>query len=382
MRFAAGILATVKAASPPKRRSPANKLEEEADRKLRPNPSPTAFVGATARRHKGRNQKQKEEKQSTPRAKQEIVGNTKAQLKLLAPKALRAPKAVRPFASKASAHRHRAPTSIKPHPSFASPPRSRRRGTASFLSPSKPKSTKGLKYLSNKICETLSVMRKTTQEEMIATLFRSFKADGGGYEESEKSIRRRIYDTLNVLLALGLVTRAKQEIEWTGCFSEDIALAEGELPTKNNDNNGDFTNKMSCFQPPGQNNKEAVTSANVKETPKRLQEKRLQSDFKSRETSLRDQIAQIHQRVAEKRKLYDEDALQFARTKTLLDRNRNSKRRKAENEIHLPFLVVQSPRTTNVMWEATKDQHSVQLHFTEDFEIHNDFDVLRMMSKA
>ncbi|PON76141.1 DP transcription factor [Trema orientale] len=42
----------------------------------------------------------------------------------------------------------------------------------------------------------------------------------------EKNIRRRVYDALNVLMALGIITRDKKEIQWKGLPSLDIKEQE------------------------------------------------------------------------------------------------------------------------------------------------------------
>lgn len=38
----------------------------------------------------------------------------------------------------------------------------------------------------------------------------------GNQPFEEKNIRRRIYDALNVLIALGIITKSKKMIEWRG----------------------------------------------------------------------------------------------------------------------------------------------------------------------
>lgn len=46
------------------------------------------------------------------------------------------------------------------------------------------------------------------------------------YQFDEKNIRRRVYDALNVLMALDIITRDKKEIQWKGLPSADIQEQE------------------------------------------------------------------------------------------------------------------------------------------------------------
>ena len=42
----------------------------------------------------------------------------------------------------------------------------------------------------------------------------------------EKNIRRRVYDALNVLMAMEIITRDKKEIQWKGLPSTNIKEIE------------------------------------------------------------------------------------------------------------------------------------------------------------
>lgn len=99
------------------------------------------------------------------------------------------------------------------------------------------KGGRGLRYFSMKVCEKVESKRSTTYNEVADELVAEFT-----YEESllatsdqqqydEKNIRRRIYDALNVLMAMEIISKDKKEIHWRGIPSidvEDIELLKAE----------------------------------------------------------------------------------------------------------------------------------------------------------
>lgn len=99
------------------------------------------------------------------------------------------------------------------------------------------KGGRGLRHFSMKVCEKVESKRRTTYNEVADELVAEFT-----YEESllplpdqqqydEKNIRRRVYDALNVLMAVEIISKDKKEIHWRGIPSidvEDIELLKAE----------------------------------------------------------------------------------------------------------------------------------------------------------
>mmetsp|Transcript_16626 Transcript_16626/g.24999 ORF Transcript_16626/g.24999 Transcript_16626/m.24999 type:complete len:510 (+) Transcript_16626:96-1625(+) len=215
---------------------------------------------------------------------------------------------------------------------------------------------RGLKYLSNRICETLAKMGSATQESIISKLYQSFISENdASQEQSEKSIRRRIYDTLNVLMALGMVRKEKQTIEWIGR--------------------------------PG----EQVTADDVKTLKKRVRE--------------------ADKALAQKRKSCEEENLLYYRTKTLLERNsvlkknHGRKRRRIDPEtdeeesneeaeeedveendsqkkIYFPFLIFKADENSKVVCKSSNKDHKYRIDSTSEIEILNDYDILDLMAQG
>lgn len=77
---------------------------------------------------------------------------------------------------------------------------------------------KGLRHFSMKVCEKVESKGRTTYnevaDELVAEMSRSEIALGGQFDE--KNIRRRVYDAINVLMAMDIIQKEKKEILWKG----------------------------------------------------------------------------------------------------------------------------------------------------------------------
>ncbi|XP_062001126.1 transcription factor-like protein DPB isoform X2 [Rosa rugosa] len=63
------------------------------------------------------------------------------------------------------------------------------------------KNGRGLRQFSMKVCEKVESKGRTTYNEQ---------------QYDEKNIRRRVYDALNVLMAMDIISKDKKEIQWKG----------------------------------------------------------------------------------------------------------------------------------------------------------------------
>ena len=89
------------------------------------------------------------------------------------------------------------------------------------------KTEKGLRHFSLRVCQKVEDKGRTTYNEVADELVAELvgeKADQGPPSVSkgdtkqydEKNIRRRVYDALNVLMALDVISKEKKEITWRG----------------------------------------------------------------------------------------------------------------------------------------------------------------------
>ncbi|XP_023745950.1 transcription factor-like protein DPB [Lactuca sativa] len=81
---------------------------------------------------------------------------------------------------------------------------------------------RGLRQFSMKVCEKVESKGRTTYNEVADELVAEF-ADPRNSDQppdqqqyDEKNIRRRVYDALNVLMAMDIISKDKKEIQWRG----------------------------------------------------------------------------------------------------------------------------------------------------------------------
>ena len=80
------------------------------------------------------------------------------------------------------------------------------------------KQQKGLRYYSQKVCEKVEQQKTTTYnhvaDELVRELTNHPVAQGKAFDE--KNIRRRVYDAINVLVAIGVLIKDRKDIKWGG----------------------------------------------------------------------------------------------------------------------------------------------------------------------
>lgn len=193
----------------------------------------------------------------------------------------------------------------------------------------------GLRHFSTKVCEKVKEKGLTNYnevaDELVADYFQSniFKhIDVVKQEYDMKNIRRRVYDALNVLLAMNIITKNKKDIRWIGLpasASQEIARLEEEKA-------------------------------------------RREASIKAKKDSLQDMIMQI------------------VSYKNLVERNRRNERENGrpdpETLLHLPFLIINTDKDTNVECSVSSDKSEFLFSFDKKFQIHDDFEVLKKMKLA
>jgi transcription factor Dp len=79
---------------------------------------------------------------------------------------------------------------------------------------------KGLRHFSMKVCQKVKEKGVTTYNEVADELVfeetESHPAGAANVSFDQKNIRRRVYDALNVLMAMNIISKEKKEIKWIG----------------------------------------------------------------------------------------------------------------------------------------------------------------------
>ncbi|KAM4821296.1 transcription factor Dp-2 isoform 4-T5 [Thomomys bottae] len=196
------------------------------------------------------------------------------------------------------------------------------------------KNGKGLRHFSMKVCEKVQRKGTTSYNEVADELVSEFTnsnnhlaADSQAYDQ--KNIRRRVYDALNVLMAMNIISKEKKEIKWIG------------LPTNS-----------------------AQECQNLEIEKQRRME-----------------------RIKQKRAQLQELLLQQIAFKNLVQRNRQNEQQNqgppaVNSAIQLPFVLINTSRKTVIDCSISSDKFEYLFNFDNAFEIHDDMEVLKRMGMS
>ncbi|XP_036807173.1 transcription factor Dp-1 isoform X2 [Oncorhynchus mykiss] len=228
---------------------------------------------------------------------------------------------------------HTPSTQYRPQsqPPDASPWSTGKRGTGK----KGDKNGKGLRHFSMKVCEKVQKKGVTTYNEVADELVAEFSANdtllspGDSHSYDQKNIRRRVYDALNVLMAMNIISKEKKEIRWIG------------LPT---------------------NSAQECQSLEV-ERQRRLE------------------------RINQKQSQLQELILQQIAFKRLVQRNRTAEQQAGRapppnSVINLPFIIINTSKRTVIDCSISNDKFEYLFNFDNMFEIHDDIEVLKRMGLA
>nr|AAB33538.1 transcription factor XlDP-1 [Xenopus laevis, embryos, Peptide, 409 aa] [Xenopus laevis] len=197
------------------------------------------------------------------------------------------------------------------------------------------KNGKGLRHFSMKVCEKVQKKGTTSYNEVADELVAEFSSADNHISPNEsqaydqKNIRRRVYDALNVLMAMNIISKEKKEIKWIG------------LPT---------------------NSAQECQNLEV-ERQRRLE------------------------RIKQKQSQLQELILQQIAFKNLVQRNRLTEQKAnrpppPNSVIHLPFIIVNTSKKTVIDCSISNDKFEYLFNFDNTFEIHDDIEVLKRMGMA
>ncbi|BFZ06138.1 hypothetical protein BsWGS_09177 [Bradybaena similaris] len=196
------------------------------------------------------------------------------------------------------------------------------------------KGGKGLRHFSMKVCEKVQAKGVTSYNEVADELVTEFSdprnmlspVDVTPYDQ--KNIRRRVYDALNVLMAMNIISKEKKEIRWIG------------LPT---------------------NSAQECQHLEI-EKQKRIE------------------------RIKHKTQQLQELILQQIAFKNLVQRNRELEKSQgppaSNSAIQLPFIIVNTSKQTVIDCSISNDKYEYLFKFDNTFEIHDDIEVLKRMGMA
>jgi len=184
------------------------------------------------------------------------------------------------------------------------------------------KLNKGLRHFSLKVCQKVEKKKSTTYNEVADELVAEFNSsEQFNSPVDQKNIRRRVYDALNVLMAMNIISKEKKDIKWIG------------LPT---------------------NSKHELES---------MEEEKM---------------ARM-ERIKKKRNNLSELVVQQTSYKNLIAKNSKTDVSSTDPRIHLPFIIVNTRSKTVIDCEVADDRSAYLFNFSLPFEIHDDSEILKRM---
>ncbi|XP_050071919.1 transcription factor Dp [Anopheles maculipalpis] len=190
------------------------------------------------------------------------------------------------------------------------------------------KAGRGLRHFSMKVCEKVKAKGTTTYNEVANELVAEETqnhhpgVDPATYDQ--KNIRRRVYDALNVLMAMKIISKEKKEIRWHG------------LPTSN-------------------------TLHECEELEKENEKARRRIEVKQKQL-----LDLVQQHVA---------------LKSLIARNKSNEERglvpNPSSAVQLPFIIVNTDRKNHINCNISNDKSEYSFKFEDSFEIHDDVQILK-----
>ncbi len=181
------------------------------------------------------------------------------------------------------------------------------------------KSSRGLRHFSMMVCQKVEEKGTTTYNEVADELVKKVVAEReteGKFDE--KNIRRRVYDALNVLMAMDIISKDKKDITWRGLPSvgrHDLESVKDDIE---------------------------YHDAQLKQKKDALKELLIQ------QVCFRNLIWHNHQRIA-------------------------------EEKIPLPFIVVNTHASAVIQCDMSRDRTDVMFDFSMPFEINDDNTILKKM---
>eukprot|EP00126_Sphaerothecum_destruens_P001709 Sdes_comp15122_c0_seq1m3931 len=200
---------------------------------------------------------------------------------------------------------------------------------------SSSKMSKGLRHFSMKVCQKVQEKGTTSYNEVADELVLEFwnpsstkpgsdsPATEGAYDQ--KNIRRRVYDALNVLMAMGIISKERKEIKWIG------------LP-----------------RTPEYEVEEMMT-----------EKRSIMDRIKAKKSHLKELILQhvVFNNLVTRNKLNQSKGLRLSTVP----------------HIQLPFIIVKTRPEAGIECEMAEDRAEYVFQFDLPFEIHDDVEVMKKM---
>ena len=194
---------------------------------------------------------------------------------------------------------------------------------------------RGLRHFSMMVCQKVEEKGTTSYNEVADELVKKVMSERNQEDRTfdQKNIRRRVYDALNVLKAMDIISNEKKEITWKG------------LPTAAKQNMDSMTKEIEYRQNQIAQKKEAL------------------KDLLTQQVCFRNLVQRNHDREP-----LPPPAL-----------GSSAKSRMPEETIPLPFIVVNTNQSAVIQCDMSGDRTNVMFDFSLPFAIKDDNTILKKL---
>lgn len=196
-------------------------------------------------------------------------------------------------------------------------------------------SSRGLKSLTSHVMRVIEELKTSTYSDIASAVVEATKQEGNK--------RRRVYDVLNVLVAMGILKKNGKTIQWMGEPS----------PSTNTESNGVSTKNGA----PSPNIQTSIIEADV--------------------TSLGEAVSSKKQELAS---LLVQHLLLHELARTNAQHQEQQEGDQDQRRVNLPFVVLSTAPETPVDIQLAEDKTSAVVTFQGPFEVHDDLEVLTRMN--
>ncbi|KAI8639157.1 E2F/DP family winged-helix DNA-binding domain-containing protein [Parasitella parasitica] len=200
------------------------------------------------------------------------------------------------------------------------------------------RNTKGLRLFSKQVCDKVAERGITTYNEVADELAAEIQQKSTSPVD-QKNIRRRVYDALNVLMAMDIITKDRKQIKWLGLHHHQQQQQQQQ---------------QQCYS---------------------TEQIMLEQEIQQEESRQKHLLASI-----EKSKHDLNTALEdFARLEKLVKRNQQQQiqthiqTEQQTEAVHLPFFMISSNDSIHTHWSHSKE---AVLYSNSNCTVHHDVDIL------
>ncbi|OBZ91186.1 Transcription factor Dp-2 [Choanephora cucurbitarum] len=218
-----------------------------------------------------------------------------------------------------------------------------------------PRATKGLRHFSKQVCDKVAEKGVTSYNEVADELafdIQNSTERNQNASYDQKNIRRRVYDALNVLMAMDIISKDKKIIKWLGipeCYQQNVNTDKEQ------------TEKSLLEQIEQEQNRQAELAESLRRLRESVNSK-IQKRLNIRNLILRNQNEQ---------------------------KNHTLTTRKDSEKIVLPFFLISCASKDNVSINLSIDKRSASLSFQQDTfqlnkgsKVYEDTDILNCLRSS